>query len=435
MSAHLERKNKHAPTTSARPVPQLDYTPEQTDWPLLGSAQSKGQILHMQSLVGNQAVMRLLARNADTPNQTAFTPLPQVQLKPPATPTKEDVAEYEEMRKRFGEAQKEYFAEVGKVIEEQVFSKAGFKAGEKPKTTDEALKVVALWGLSIDKLKTQLPEIGASLAGAVTSQQTDQGLDTQQQQLIDALTPDGQSAYKQMMQTVKAEAFWQKYLEKQTVYVFPDLSGNKRYAGYMQKGKNTETQQPVYIIHVSKDMLNAGKVQEVAASLVHELSHTAYEPGVLRQSMDSMNEGLAELIADHPDIQKLRSKATDPDDARAQHVRKLKQLFYEATGYAEGEIFVHLQQLTHMPSEIDVTGGKARSSEYIIAIVEAYIKQIKRIGLSPQMQKGILNSIKERTKALYDRRIAAAPKNSKERKLLEINKDMALSILELAQSS
>ena len=79
--------------------------------------------------------------------------------------------------------------------------------------------------------------------------------------------------------------------------------------------------------------------------------------------MQPLHEELAQLLADHPDIAALRSGAPDPAQARDQHVARLRQILRENSSYAEDEIFVHLQQLTHMPREVHEGGDTLSGSD------------------------------------------------------------------------
>jgi hypothetical protein len=248
------------------------------------------------------------------------------------------------------------------------------------------------------------------------------------------MTPQGQQAYQQMLQTVRSEPFWRQHLDSNTIYIFPDLSGSNRYSGYTQKGTGQTPEgltQASFVIHISKDALEAGQLAESATTLIHELSHTLHSTNVTARSLAPFLQTLSTLIADHPQIAALRQGASDPAQAREAQVERIRQALYEQTGYAEAEIFVHLQQLTHQPS-VQIQGQTVEGSRYILAQVEFYAEQLKRIGLPPRMLRGILESLSRRVAILYDRRIAAAPANSKQRRLLELNKEQALAILQIA---
>jgi uncharacterized protein DUF4157 len=351
-----------------------------------------------------------------------------------ATPA--EIAEYEADRARFEQAQEEHFETIGGMVREHLLKAAGLAPGTLPTTSDEALKVVELWGITIDTLTKGLPDLTKSLAGQVSGQHASSSVAQQQQSLVAALTSKGQKTYTDMLAKVRSEPFWQQYLDTQEIFIFPDLTGTNRYAGYTQRGSGKTAEgltAPVFIIHISKDRLDGGQLEESVATLIHELSHTLHETNVTTRSLKSFTTKLSDLLADHPKVVALRQGAADPDEARQTHVRRISQMLFERTGYAEAEIFVHLQQLTHQP-DVKVSGKKVSGSRFILAEVEAYVAQLKGIGLPPRLLAGILRSLSVRVELLYDRRIAAAPAGSDQRKLLQSNKELAKATLALAIS-
>jgi hypothetical protein len=233
---------------------------------------------------------------------------------------------------------------------------------------------------------------------------------------------------------VRRDRFWNEHLMRNTIYIFPDLTGVNRYRGYTQTGTRTTEEgrtETIYIIHISRDLLNSGQTELVTANLIHELTHTAHEPNVVGRAMESFNRDLAELLADHPQIAALRSSATDAAAARSTHVSRIRQMLYEVTGYAEAEIFAHLQQLTHQPS-MTIDGVQVSATDFILEEVTRYIVRLRRIGMPTRTLAGILISIRRRTMLLYDRRIAATAAGSVDRRRMETNKQLAESIFRLA---
>ena len=347
----------------------------------------------------------------------------------------------EEDRREFQEMQARFFRLVGEQMAESILGKAGFaqdQAGQRqrPTTADEALRVTAMWGVTRDTLVASLPDLSQSLQGRVLGSHGSDTLAAQQQSLIDAMTPDGQQAYQQAMQMIRQEPFWRRHLDQTTVFIFPDLSGANRYAGYTQRGTERDAEgneSTAYIVHISKDALEAGNVDSVVANLVHELSHTLDVGAVIGPSLGAFHDELAGLLADHPEIQALRQGAADEADARDTHLRRIRQILYEHTGYAETEVFVHLQQLTHQP-DVSVDGGEVASHRYILATVEGYVRSLRRIGVNPTTLDNILDALGRRTAMLYDRRIAAAPAGSTLRASLTQQKRLAELTLSLARN-
>lgn len=393
-----------------------------------GPSHREHPILQLQRSIGNQAVQRRL-------QSPARAPLQRQPAGAGSAPTRQqEIAEFEADRARFEQSQKEYFESIGEIMREQVSKAAGFVDGKRPSTPDEALKVVGMWGVTLQMLTTQLPNLGQSLSGQVVGQHVSSTIAQQQQALVAALSAQGQQTYQQMLTNVQDEPFWKQHLATQEIYIFPDLTGTNRYNGYTQRGTGKTAEgltTPVFIIHISKDRLDAGQLKESVATLIHELSHTLYEPSIIQSSLRSFTNSLSELLADHPAIAALRQGAQDPAAAQQIHVRRISQILYEHTGYGEGEIFVHLQQLTHQPS-VTVGGQTVSGSHFILETVEAYVKKLQGIGLSPHMLSGILRKLARRVALLYDRRIEAAPQGSSQRRLLVINKDQALAILGIA---
>jgi hypothetical protein len=337
-----------------------------------------------------------------------------------------------EERQQFAQDQERFFAGTGELIQQEIVRRAGLR--QAPATAQDTLRITALWGLTIEQIAERVPEVSRSLSDKVQGRRESTTLATQQQRLVDALAPAGKQAYEEVMRRVRAEAFWRRHLDREQIYVFPDLRGRNRYAGYTQRGTAEDDGSQAFIVHLSKDALNAGEVDSSAATLVHELSHTIYEPAVVQRSLAPLLGTLSELVADHPRIRRLRRRARDQAQARATQIGPIRQLLHERTGYAEGEIFVHLQQLTHMPAETTLDGERVRGSDYNLATVQHYLERLKRIGIPPRMLHGILDSLARRSAILYERRIEAAPARSRERELLRRNKDLALALLQLARS-
>jgi hypothetical protein len=262
------------------------------------------------------------------------------------------------------------------------------------------------------------------------------GLDQTQRDLEAALTQAGRESFMAALMLVRRDKFWNDYLSRNTVYIFPDLTGVNRYRGYTQVATRTaegSRPQTIYVIHVSKDLLDSGQTEMVAANIVHELSHSIYDTNRIGRAMQAFESDLAGLIADHPRVVQLRAGAADAAAARNTHVSRIRQMLYEVTGYAEEEIFVHLQQLTHQPS-MTIDGTAVRGSDFILSQVELFMRRLRRIGLPPRVLNQVLAAILRQAGALYDRRIAAAPAGSSDRRMLEVNKELAMNTFQLALS-
>ena len=347
----------------------------------------------------------------------------------------------EEDRREFEAMQTEFFSAVGERMSEDILGQAGFAQGpggsrQRPTTADEALQVTAMWGVTRDSLLASLPNLGQSLQGQVAA--GSHGSDTlaaEQQTLIDAMTPAGQQAYAAAIARVRQEPFWRSHLDTTTIFIYPDMSGANRYAGYTQRGTERDVdgnESTAYVIHISKDALEAGNLDSVVANLVHELSHTLDVGEAIGPSLGPFLQELAGLLADHPDVVALRQGAADAGEARTTHVNRIRQVLYEHTGYGETEVFVHLQQLTHQPS-VTVDGDQVTGSRYILATVEGYIRQLQQIGINPRTLNNILDALGRRTTMLYDRRIAATTEGTTMRQRLVREKELAELTLKLAR--
>jgi hypothetical protein len=108
-------------------------------------------------------------------------------------------------------------------------------------------------------------------------------------------------------------------------------------------------------------------------------------------------------------------------------------MLYEVTGYGEEEIFVHLQQLTHQPS-MTVNTTTIRGSDFILQQVELFMRRLRRIGMPVGILNRVFASIQRQAMDLYDRRIAMSPAGSPERKNLELSKEQAALIFQMALS-
>lgn len=375
--------------------------------PVIPRALGVAGVLALQRAAGNRRVARYLRVVARDPV--------------PATEVVDD-------RRRFAEEQEAFFRETGELMEAEIRRRAHL--GHSPATAEEALEIAALWGLTLDAIVAHMPAVSTSLSGRVRGHRATTTLADDARRLVDALKPAGRRAYEQAIARVRDEAFWRERLDREPIYIFPDLGGRNRYAGYTQRG-TADDGSPAFIIHISQEALNAGEVDSVAATLVHELSHTVFDPSVIGRSLNSLLGSLSELIVEHPRLRALRRGAADRAEARAAQVRQIRQLLYERTAYGEAEIFVHLQQLTHMPATVPGDDGPVRGSDHVLAIVETYLDRLKRIGLPPRTLRGILDSLARRTAILYDRRIAAAPE--RDRKRLRTNKELALALFVLAR--
>lgn len=347
-------------------------------------------------------------------------------------PTEEDRKEYEKM-------QQEYFRQQGEVMAGQILKNAGFKEGQKPTTPDDAVKLITFWGLSMSKIIAEMNSIAASTTTRVSGAQTSSSIALQQKVHFDALSPKGQKAYQKAVDLVKAEAFWKNYFGQNEIYIYPDLGGANRFSGYNQTVNDPGDptgKRKVIIIHLSKTPLENDFPEMAASTIVHELSHVIYEPNVLQKALSSFSTSVVDLLLEYPSILDERAKAANPAEVKEEQRAKLKQVLYETLAYAEEEIFVHLQQLTHQP---DITIKKAggdesfRGAQVLQAEVLRYIQRLKKIGLDKHMEKGVLDSIGRRVDLFYDRRIAAWPAGSKQRDVLDANKKMAQLLFEMAR--
>lgn len=380
------------------------------------------------------------------PAQLAAAPadrrLPVVRRDAPAArpATEAERREFEAMRREFEARRTEFFGMVGEQMGEDILGRAGFTHGAggsqpRPTTAEEALQVTTMWGVTRDVLVAALPNLGQALQGSVRGAHGSDTLAARQQALIDAMTPDGQQGYRDAIATLRREPFWANYLDTTTVFIFPDLSGANRYAGYTQRGTERDAEgneTRAFIVHISKDALEAGNLAGVVTNLVHELSHTLDQGATLRPALDPLLDELAGLLADHPDVQALRQGAPDASEARATHVRRISQILYEHTGYGEAEVFAHLQQLTHQPS-VDVGGQQVSGSRYILGTIEGYIRQLMGIGINPRTLDNLLDALGRRTAILYDRRIEATPAGSTQRQRLQREKEIAELTLRVAR--
>ena len=359
---------------------------------------------------------------------------PRLQREPESTGRSAAVEAFEADRRRFEEVQSSVFSRMGEMIRRHILSSAGFPRGQSLSTADQAFRVVRMWGVTLDTLIRGLPQLDRSLSGRMRGQHSSTDLEQRQQQLLAALSPPGRQAYQAMMQSVRREAFWRQHLDGNIIYIFPDLTGTTRYNGYTQRTRYQTSEgltRNAFIIHISKDRLNGGEVDASAATLIHELSHTLYDPNITDRTMGPFLRQLSGLLAAHPRIAAMRQGAPDPEQARAVHERHIRQILYERTGYGEAEIFVHLQQLTHQPPVPRLTGVQA-AHHYIRETVLNYSEQLRRIGLPPNILRGIFNSLRSRVELLYTRRAASAAPGSPEHRYLVSTQQLALIVLDEA---
>jgi hypothetical protein len=332
-------------------------------------------------------------------------------------------------RAAFAAAQDRFFAAWGREAEESIFAAAGLAPGGRPTSPDQALQVARAWGVSLADIETRMPAIASSTATRAQGRTSSDTLDQQQQNAIAAMNPAGQAAYAQMMSLVRAEPFWARHLAASQVYIVPDLRRG-RYGGYTQQGRGPDGE-VVAVVHLDAERLENGDAQRSAATVIHELSHVIYDPSVTDRALAPLRAELSGLIADHPRLQAIRAGAADPAAERDRQVRLISQILYEATGYAEEEVFVHLQQLTHMPRSIQVGSDTVTGTDIVLIEVEGYLRQLRRIGLPPRLLEGVVRQLRRRTRLLYERRIAALPAGSRERRIMELNRDQADNILDL----
>jgi len=349
-------------------------------------------------------------------------------------PAQPETAAEKTTREASEQAQAAESQKLGDTIREAVLAKAGFAAGARATTSADALKVAELWGLKLDDIVKALPTLTTSLSGMLRGSHEEAGLDQQQRNLEAAMTQPGRESFMTALMLVRRDRFWNDYLTRNTVYIFPDLTGVNRYRGFTQTAtRNVEGSKPqtIFVIHVSKDLLESGNTEMVSANIVHELSHSIYSHNQIGSAMQNFETDLAGLIVDHPSVIELRKDATDAAAARNTHLSRIRQMLYEVTGYAEEEIFVHLQQLTHQPS-MTINNVGVGASDFILSQVTMFMRRLRKIGLPPRVLTDVLRAILKQTAELYDKRIAAAPEGSSDRKSLEVNKDLAIATFKLA---
>lgn len=351
-----------------------------------------------------------------------------------AQPTVPESAGERTTREAGEQAQAQASEQLGNSIRDAVLAAAGFAAGARPANPEEALRVANLWGLTIDNFVGTLPTLTTSLSGMLRGSHEEGGLDQTQRSLEAALTPTGRESFMAALTLVRNERFWDDYLAHNTVYIFPDLTGVNRYRGFTQTAtRNVEGNKPqtIFVIHVSKDLLEQRQTEMVAANIVHELSHSAYRTNQVGQAMQRFETDLAGLLVDHPQIAALRTSAPDPAALRNIHLSRIRQMLYEVTGYGEEEIFVHLQQLTHQPA-MTINTTTIRGSDFILQQVELFMRRLRRIGMPVGILNQVLGSIRRQAIDLYDRRIAMSPVGSPERRNLELSKEQAVLIFQMA---
>ncbi len=339
-------------------------------------------------------------------------------------------------RESFEREQARFSAQLGETIRTAVLARAGFAPGAQVSTADDALRVTSLWGLDADTIVANLGTLSTSLSGRTTTA-TAASLDQQQRSLEGALTPKGRETFMNALRAVRSEHFWNQHLQNHKIYIFPDLSGVNRYRGYTQHSSQSSATGPaedVWVIHISKDLLELGdKGRDLAtASIVHELSHTL-GGDVLEPAMQPLERQLADLLVDHPRIAALRSGAGDAAAARLEHLRLIRQMIHDATTYTEAEVFVHFQQLSHQPN-ITINNVAISGSDYILDEVTSWMHRLACIGLPPRVLADVLGSIRTRVARTYTDRIAAAPAGSPERHRLELDQRLAEAIWPLALS-
>ncbi|SHN40831.1 DUF4157 domain-containing protein [Chitinophaga sp. CF418] len=343
------------------------------------------------------------------------------------TPPAETPVQVQERERRATEMQA-----LGQTIRTAVLDRAGITGGASPTTSAEALQVAGRWGLTVTDIVSRLGPLAAATGTAVSGTTSGGSLDTQQRTLEAALTPRGRDTFMAMMAQVQQERFWADHFASNAIYVFPDLPPTARYRAYKQEGTRALAgggTAPVYIIHMKKDMIDGGQSELATALLVHELSHTLFH-GMTGEAMSGFLDELANLIVDDPQIVVLRPSSATPAD-RDRQARQIRQLLYDASAYAEEEIFVHLQQLTHMPN-IDEGGRALSGPTYIRERVTDFMHQLFQIGLPAPALRQVITNLAAQTRGLYQRRIDSMPEGSEDRRLLEINRRLAMSTLQLA---
>lgn len=390
-----------------------------------GTSQGLGLLAHEATHTVQQSKGRPGGRRGGRAG-SATGPVPAIQ-KQEATP--EQRTEFERLRERFARSQDEYFEEMGNDIRQHILQTAGLNPDVMPANAAQALQVTQLWDLSINDIVQGLPVLGQSLSTRVRGTQQAASLQQRSQQLVAAMTQQGQQTYAAAMGVVRSERFWRDHLDNHSIFIFPDLSGPNRYSGYTQR--SGDRWNPAFIIHISKDSLEAGQTDAVVASLIHELSHTTFQATTGR-AMNPMLQHLATLLADHPSVAALRSGASNASEARTTHIRRIRQILFERTAYAEAEIFVHLQQLTHQPP-VTVSGGTIAPHHFLLQRVQHYIERLKRIRLPQRILLGTLDMIERRVRLLYNSRIQALPANTTQRTDMESFRDRALLLLRIAR--
>ncbi len=342
-------------------------------------------------------------------------------------------------RQEYKEEQEAFFREQGKVMKAEILKNAGFKDKTELTTPEDAVKLISFWGLSMSKIIAEMGSISSGLTTRVGSGATAQLLAKQEQDHISALSPKGQKAYAKAIQLVRDEPFWDKFFAQNEIHIFPDLKSSNRFSGYNQVANDPNDPKglrKVIVVHISTVYLENDFPEASASTIVHELSHTVYDPIVLKRALASLQGTVVDLLLEHPDIVKLRKKAKATAKLKDEQKSRLSQIIFEATAYGETEIFVHLQQLTHQPDLIIKRGGveePVSGAELILTEISRYLERLKKIGLDEKMLNGVLDQLGRRVDLFYDQRIAAIPKGSKQRDAMMANKRFAQVLFEMAR--
>jgi len=79
-----------------------------------------------------------------------------------------------------------------------------------------------------------------------------------------------------------------------------------------------------------------------------------------------------------------------------------------------------------------INNAPVRGSDFILSQVELFMRRLRRIGMPVGILNQVLGSIRRQAIELYDRRIAMAPAGSPDRRTLELSKEQALLIFQMA---
>ena len=405
-----------APNQSIEPLKRITANP-------IGPRCTQLRMPNLQS-AQNLSQMALVMRLGNRQSQEAFLRLR------PAEGQAQEVSPSPEETEVALKAYEEAYVDFNKAFTEVVLNRTDWSI----ESSEDAIKVLRLWGISIESIREELIPRQAGISKGTSGQvAAAEYVDLEQASLAE-LDENGKACLDEVLTCIRKEPFWDEFLKGSEVHVFPDLPPDADLVAFVKPGtrKDNGQEKQVFEIHLKYTVLNKKETTRALKALVHELSHARFRSG-FGESFGPSLSNLASLLADVDEIAELRKGAKEPNKVRDKHIRAISSILRSQMGVRSiDEIFALLQELM-CPRPITPADpfSDEWSASQVLDTVEEEIARLRRLPISEADVQRVLDCTEKWVEIFYNMRISRMPEEL--RGIHQRAKENAIKMLENAR--